>query len=67
MSALVIAAKRESVLQAYNSAKAENNLRFLEEDEKATSEYIYDNQKYDAVQIVQYVPISCNAANTCWI
>lgn len=52
MSALVIAARRESVLQAYNSAQAENHLRFLEDDEKATSEYIYDNQKYDAAQIV---------------
>ncbi|NDB85084.1 MAG: hypothetical protein EB127_20640, partial [Alphaproteobacteria bacterium] len=45
-------ARRESVLQAYNSARAENHLRFLEGDDKATSEYIFPNQIEDAHNIV---------------
>ena len=48
----IISARREHVLQAYNSARAENNLRFLEGDDKATSEYIYPNQQEDANNIV---------------
>jgi hypothetical protein len=48
----VISARRESVLTAYNSAKADNALRFLEGDYKATSEYIYSNQIDDANHIV---------------
>jgi hypothetical protein len=48
----LIAARRESVTQAYNSARAENHLRFLEGDDKATSEYIFPNQKEDANNIV---------------
>lgn len=49
----LISARRESVLQAYNSAKAETRLRFLEGDDKATSEYIFDNQMKDANNIVE--------------
>jgi hypothetical protein len=48
----IISARRESVLQAYNSAKAENYLRFLEGDDKATAEYIFANQIEDANAIV---------------
>jgi hypothetical protein len=48
----IIEARRESVIQAYNCAKAENYLKFLEGDEKATSEYIYENQIFDANNIV---------------
>jgi hypothetical protein len=48
----LISARRDSVLQAYNSAKAENHLRFLEGDDKATSEYIFPNQIEDANNIV---------------
>ena len=48
----IISARRESVLQAYNSAKAENHLRFLEGDDKATSEYIFPNQIEDANNII---------------
>jgi hypothetical protein len=48
----IISARREAVLQAYNSAKAENHLRFLEGDDKATSEYIFSNQLEDATAIV---------------
>lgn len=48
----IIAARRESVIQAYNSAKAENHLRFLEGDDKATAEYIFPNQIEDANAIV---------------
>jgi len=45
-------ARREDVLQAYNSAKATNLRLFLEDDDKATSEYIYPNQREDANNIV---------------
>lgn len=48
----LISARRESVIQAYNSARAENRLRFLEGDDKATSEYIFPNQMEDATNIV---------------
>lgn len=48
----LISARRESVLQAYNSASAENHLRFLEGDDKATAEYIFPNQIEDANNIV---------------
>jgi hypothetical protein len=49
----IIAAGRESVLRAYLSAEADNRLRFLQGDEKATSEYIYENQIIDANAIVE--------------
>ncbi len=48
----IISARRESVLQAYNSARAENHLRFMEGDDKATAEYIFPNQIEDANAIV---------------
>jgi hypothetical protein len=48
----IISARRESVIQAYNSAQAENHLRFLEGDDKATAEYIFPNQREDANNIV---------------
>lgn len=48
----LISARRESVLQAYNSAEAENRLHYLEGDDKATAEYIFPNQKEDAMNIV---------------
>ena len=48
----IISARRESVLQAYNSARAENHLKFLEGDDKATEQYIYPNQIEDANNIV---------------
>jgi hypothetical protein len=44
----IISARREEVLQAYKAAKAANNRRFLEGDDKATSEYIFPNQIEDA-------------------
>jgi hypothetical protein len=49
----IISARREYVLQAYNSAKAENYLRFKEGDDKATAEYIFPNQMQDAHAIVE--------------
>ena len=49
----IIASRRERVLQAYNSAKAENHNRFLEGDVNATAEYIFPNQLEDANAIVQ--------------
>jgi len=48
----LISARRESVIQAYASAKAENHLRYLEGDDKATVEYIFQNQMEDANNIV---------------
>lgn len=48
----LISARREEVLQAYNSARATNHRLFLEGDDKATSEYIFPNQMEDANNIV---------------
>jgi len=48
----IISARREDVLQAYNSAKATNRRLFLEGDDKATAEYIFPNQMEDANNIV---------------
>jgi hypothetical protein len=51
-SSEVKSARREEVLQAYNSATATNRRLFLEGDDKATAEYIFPNQKEDALAIV---------------
>lgn len=51
MSSDLVSARRKFVLEAYNSAKAENHLRFLEGDDKATAEYIFFNQIEDANNI----------------
>ena len=68
----IISARRDSVMQAYNSARAENHLRYLEGDDKATSEYIYANQKEDANNIVNmffkhnYRVVSIQKKNKSW-
>ena len=48
----LIAARRDSVIKAYDYAKSENHLRFMEGDVKATEQYIYPNQIEDAQNIV---------------
>ena len=48
----LISARREDVLQAYNSARETNHRLFLEGDDKATAEYIFPNQIEDANNIV---------------
>jgi len=48
----IITARREYVIQSYESAKADNRLRNLEGDEKATEQYIFPNQIEDANNIV---------------
>lgn len=48
----LISARREDVLQAYNSARATNHRLFLEGDDKATADYIFPNQMEDANNIV---------------
>ena len=45
-------ARRQDVLQAYWSAVATNHRLWLEGDDKATAEYIFQNQKEDAKNIV---------------
>ena len=52
MTSSIISARRAYVSQSYNSAKAENHLRFLQDDDKATAEYIFPNQMEDAATIV---------------
>ena len=52
-SPAIIAARRAEVLADYNAAKLTNERRFQENDVKATSEYVYRNQKIDANAIVQ--------------
>ena len=49
----IIASRREEVLGDYNAAVLSNRRRFKENDEKATSEYIFENQIIDANAIVQ--------------
>jgi hypothetical protein len=51
-SSELISARREDVLQSYNSARATNHRLFLEGDDKATAEYIFPNQIEDANNIV---------------
>jgi len=46
------AENREIVSRSYGLAEAENRKRFKKGDSRATSEYIYDNQKEDALKIV---------------
>jgi len=46
------AARRENVLKHYAASESENKLKFMEGDKKATSEYIYPNQKEDAFNIM---------------
>lgn len=53
MSDEEISARRETVITAYEAARAENRLRFVENDDKATSEYIYPNQAEDAAVVVE--------------
>ena len=48
----LISARREDVIQSYNSARATNHRLFLEGDDKATAEYIFPNQMEDANNIV---------------
>ena len=43
---------REIVINDYQSATKKNKELFLNGNVKATSEYIYDNQKFDAVSII---------------
>ena len=49
----IIAARRDDVLQSYNSAKATNKRLFMEGNDKATEEYIFPNQVDDAKNIVE--------------
>jgi len=49
---LLIGARRDNVIQSYFAAVAENHLRYLEGDVKATQEYIFKNQKEDAQNII---------------
>lgn len=48
----LIAARREFVLNSYNSAVSDNHVRYLEGDVKATEQYIFPNQLCDANEIV---------------
>lgn len=48
----LISARREDVLQSYNSARARNHRLFLEGDIRATAEYIFPNQITDATNVV---------------
>lgn len=45
-------ASREAVLACINASEKDNRRRFLRGDDKASSEYIYDNQREDAAFVV---------------
>jgi len=51
-------AQRECVLAAYVAAERDNRMKYIKGDDKATSEYIYSNQKDDAIHIVDHFYIS---------
>lgn len=40
------------ILSSYNTAVSKNNLSFINDNPKATSEYIYENQKEDAMNVL---------------
>ena len=48
----MISNDRESVIQSYNSAVADNRRAYGKNDDKATSEYIFPNQMEDANNVV---------------
>jgi hypothetical protein len=48
----LIEMKRDQVQKSYASADADNRVRYLQGNPKATSEYIYDNQREDAMNIL---------------
>jgi hypothetical protein len=48
----LIAARRKKVLASYTDAEQTNALAFLEGDSNATQEFIFDNQKQDALRVV---------------
>lgn len=47
-----INARREEVLDSYNSAKSSNRRQYIDGNDRATAEYIYPNQMKDANDIV---------------
>ena len=49
----MLSAQRAEVLADYNAAVLTNYRKFIQGDNTATSEYIYDNQINDAIKIVQ--------------
>lgn len=64
-SSELISARRESVLQSYNSAEADNRVLFLEGNDKATEEYIFPNQKEDANKIInKFYTSDCRVIST---
>jgi len=52
LSTQLISARRNDVLQSYNSAAATNHRLFIEGNAKATEEYIFSNQMEDAKNII---------------
>ena len=55
----MISANRAEVTADYNAAVLTNRRKFLQGDNTATSEYIYDNQIKDAIKIVQEFKDNC--------
>ena len=51
LSSDIIALNRQIVMDYYNAASNSNKLLFSQGDVRATSEYTYDNQKFDAAFI----------------
>ena len=49
---ITLNAKRESVLSSYKTAENENHVKYLKGNAKATEQYIFSNQKEDAMKIV---------------
>lgn len=56
--------QRESVKKSYEAAESKNKLLYARGDIKATEEYIYDNQKVDACNIIHtFYETECRAVS----
>lgn len=49
----LIAAQREEVYQSFRAAETANYRAFLEGDDKATAQYIFENQREDALKVAK--------------
>ena len=52
-SSELISKNRDKVYHSYMSAKADNDCAYVKQDDKASAEYIFQNQREDANNIVQ--------------
>lgn len=60
----LIELKRDQVQKSYELAAVNNRIRYLKGDPQATSEYIYDNQREDALHVASaFVESNCRVVS----